>query len=397
MKKVLILMIAAAFFIQYSCMQGGNGKFVVTGNYKNADKLFSASANGKISGKVFLVEVYYGKDQNPLAIDSALISGNANSFRLTGKVKKEGVYELVFGDNLLAIPLVNDVSKVTINVDLASKDDFYTVENSDATKILQNLIRDLGKKNYQVGQDFAEIDSLKKINAPDSVVLAAITQKNNDVESLNNFFKHFFQTSANGTVTGLALNWASRSFSQQEFESALYASFKKFPSNDLLMDMKKNYDLQKALAQQQAQQSASASWVGQQAPDLNLPDANGKIIPISSFKGKYLLVDFWASWCGPCRAENPNVVKAYNEFRNKNFAVLGVSLDKDKDAWQQAIKEDGLAWTHVSDLKYWSSKAVDVYKFEGIPFNILIDPQGKIIGQELRGSALENKLKEALQ
>ena len=191
------------------------------------------------------------------------------------------------------------------------------------------------------------------------------------------------------------MSWASRSFSQTDFEASLNASVKKYPTSDLLLNMKKNYDIQKAQAQQA--QQGQTSWVGQQAPELALPDVNGKVVLLSSFKGKYLLIDFWASWCGPCRAENPNVVRAYSEFKDKNFAILGVSLDKDKDAWQQAVKDDKLAWTHVSDLKYWSSKAVEVYKFEGIPFNVLIDPQGKIIGQELRGADLENKLKEVLQ
>ena len=138
------------------------------------------------------------------------------------------------------------------------------------------------------------------------------------------------------------------------------------------------------------------SWTGKPAPDFSLPDVNGKDISLASFKGKYVLVDFWASWCGPCRQENPNVVKAYNEFKDKNFTIVGVSLDKDKDAWQQAIQHDQLTWTQISDLKYWNSKAVDVFKFEGIPFNILIDPQGKIIAQELRGDALEARLKEVL-
>ena len=160
--------------------------------------------------------------------------------------------------------------------------------------------------------------------------------------------------------------------------------------------MKKSYDMQKAQAAQMQQQQDN-SWVNKQAPDFSMPDANGKIVSLSSFKGKYLLVDFWASWCSPCRMENPNVVKAYNEFKDKNFTILGVSLDKEKDPWQQAILADKLAWTQVSDLKYWNSKAVEVFKFEGIPFNILIDPQGKIIAQELRGNDLENKLKEILQ
>jgi peroxiredoxin len=163
--------------------------------------------------------------------------------------------------------------------------------------------------------------------------------------------------------------------------------------------MKKKYDLQKALAQQetQQQQSMASSWIGKQAPELDLPDVTGKTVPLASFKGKYLLVDFWASWCGPCRAENPNVVKAYGEFKNKNFAILGVSLDKDKQSWQQAVKEDRLEWAQVSDLKEWNSKAVGIYQFQGIPFNVLIDPDGKVISQELRGPALEDKLKQVLQ
>ena len=114
-------------------------------------------------------------------------------------------------------------------------------------------------------------------------------------------------------------------------------------------------------------------------------------------RGKYVLVDFWASWCGPCRGENPNVVKAYNQFKDKNFTVLGVSLDKDKAEWIKAIGEDKLTWYHISDLKYWNSAAVALYGFDGIPYNVLVDPQGKIIGTNLRGTDLEIKLGEIIK
>ena len=149
---------------------------------------------------------------------------------------------------------------------------------------------------------------------------------------------------------------------------------------------------------EEEQKALAASWVGKVAPDFALPDVNGKEVRLSSFKGKYVLVDFWASWCRPCRAENPNVVSAYNQYKDKNFTVLGVSLDRPdgKADWVKAIKDDKLSWTHVSDLKFWESSVIPLYKFDGIPFNVLIDPEGKVIAEALRGPKLEAKLSEVL-
>ena len=374
-----------------ACQHKKKGGFTVEAEYKNADKLSMLA--GPIA-YAYLLEVPYGKEQATVILDSVKMTGNSGHITLSGMARAQQVYELVFGNNALAVPLVNDASDIQVKIDLGKRDDFYEIKGSEATVQLKDLISFFGQKNFEMEQTMAQLDSLKGAHAPDSVVLTATNRKNRAIQDLNTYLRQFINTNGNPTLCALALGWSSRSFSKEEFEAALGNLVKKFPDNATLKGLKDDYEQQLT---QMDRASKDSTWIGRQAPELTLPDTQGHQVSLSSFKGKYLLVDFWASWCGPCRAENPNVVQAYSQFKNKNFAILGVSLDKEKDAWLEAIRSDGLTWTHVSDLKFWQSKAVEVFQFNGIPFNVLIDPQGKIIAQGLRGEELESKLKQVLQ
>ena len=390
MKKILIPMLAGVFIFS-SCKNADKSRFQIKLAYSNSDKMITPQNAGKSDGWVFLEEIVYGKSQPPLIIDSQKISGTSGNVTFHGKSQTQAIFELVFGDNVMAIPLINDASEIQIDADLSKRKDFYTVTGSPASKQLQDLLARVSNLNNEIQSSFGQLDSLKKVNAPDSILVTANNKKNTAVDQLNDYLKQFIQTTPNATLGVLALGWASRSFQPDQMQTSLKDLKARFPGNAFLAEMEKN-------SQQPPDQQSSAgeSWVGKTVPELVMPDPNGKEVSISSFKGKYLLIDFWASWCGPCRMENPNVVKAYNEFKEKNFTILGVSLDKDRDSWKKAITQDHLSWTQMSDLKYWNSQAVQTFGFQGIPFNVLVDPSGKVIAESLRGEDLDSKLRQVL-
>lgn len=373
--------ISTVLVVLISCNSKEGGSFTVEGTVKNS------------SARMIYLEQNLANRERPLIVDSATLETSGN-FQLSTETDEEGLYSLRTDQSPYPFAvIINDSKKIKVNADLSKTNDVYTVSGSQASQDLIEIDKKIGKETQRMSQlaqhynmvaEMRPSDSLTQ-NEIDSLKLADSTQYESIATDLKNYIIDLPSNANSATLVVYAVNLyqqigqrSGMKLSQMEIADIVNRSLKKFPDHIALNEWKKTLR-------------------PDNAPDFTMADTSGKAVSLSSFKGKYVLVDFWASWCKPCRYENPNVVAAYNQFKDKNFTILGVSLDENRDAWLKAIQTDGLTWTHVSDLKGWENSAAALYGVKSIPYNVLLDPNGNIIAEDVRGKKLFETLDRFLK
>lgn len=364
-----------------TCNQNPNG-FIIEGAFTNHK-----------NDKIYLEELTT-KARQP--IDSVIVDKNGK-FIFTREIKKAGFYMLSTAskrpnNNILLI--ANPSEKISVTADLQNMQKSYDLSGSPDSK----LIWEANKKIEEAQQEIMNLENIYHQNKE-------TTNRDSLVTELDNRFREIVENYKNEAIKLIKENESSLATLIILYQRITPKQYVFDPTKDieyfnrvdsvlmsLYPDCSQVKELHRFISMQKTKNREQLS-IGDMAPEIALPTPRGDTIALTSLRGKYVLLDFWAGWCKPCRLENPNLVKNYEQFSSKGFDIYQVSLDKSKDTWLSAIEQDKLSgWHQVSDLQYWNSVPARIYNVKGIPANFLLDKEGKIIAMNLRGKALTEKL-----
>ncbi len=371
-RTITIAILLPILFMGCNGSQGGGSShdgYVINGTIQNAGQN--------------QVKLQYVKLNNATTIDTATIKKDG-SFQMKGYLDNQGIYMLRTGKRKRWLFYMNEKDKITLKANAQNPADYEVAGSKDA-ETFADFMQSMSQKQRAIQQKKRAFAKARKQKKSPRELKRMRQEYAKAVKGVQNHVKSFADSTSNPIMAAFTANMLN---ADQHFD------FMSQIAEDLKEEMPNSPYTEQFASQVEKKEALTK---GKKAPDIEMTNPQGNKMALSDLRGKVVLVDFWASWCKPCRVENPNVVKTYKKYKDEGFTIFSVSLDKNKKKWKQAIQQDNLSWDyHVSDLKGWNNRAAQKYQVNSIPATFLVDREGKIIAKDLRGDKLEKKLAEVM-